>query len=269
MTRASEIFCLAKSLVGCDQLLLALLVFDLRPERVDRRSDAGLLLRDRLVVERLRGFDLGLRGFHARCSGNRLQIGVAGREHDQIARILQIELGHAFADHRGAVFLDRLPVEDALRRRSAHVEVGERPDDTRKGNPGNSDPLKPRACRLSFCATSCTSPLTFGSRSLSCCHFSPRASMVLYSEKRPARFWRNARSMAPLKVSGRTPGWAWPPARCQTLDSGPRFDLRSGIGPPAANSPNGEEANSARQATLPGQLTRSTKGAARTRVAIN
>src|ERR1039457_1927512 len=68
--------------------------------------------------------------------------------------------------------------------------------------------LRPSACRLDFCTTSCTSPLILGSRSLSFCHFSPRASMVLYSDKRPARFWRRARSIASLKVSCRTPGVA-------------------------------------------------------------
>ena len=46
---------------------------------------------------------------------------------------------------------------------------------------------RPNACRLSFSATSCTSALTFGSRALSCSHFSPRAWIVLYSDKSPAR----------------------------------------------------------------------------------
>ena len=99
-------FLLGEVIRGRDQLLLARLVFDLRPQRVDCRSDAGLLLRDRLVVKRLRRLDLRLGGFHAGCSGNRLQIGVAGREHDQIARVLQIVLGHAFADYGRPVFLD-------------------------------------------------------------------------------------------------------------------------------------------------------------------
>src|SRR6266852_6866046 len=72
--------------------------------------------------------------------------------------------------------------------------------------PGNIAELSPSASRLVFCTASCTVPLTFGRRSLSFCHFSPRASMVLYSDKRPARFWRKARSIASLKVSGRTPG---------------------------------------------------------------
>src|SRR5208282_2155367 len=76
------------------------------------------------------------------------------------------------------------------------------------GIPGSSLALNPSASVLSFCLVSCTSPLTFGSRSLSCCHFCPRDSMVLYSDKRPARFWRKARSMASLKVSRRTPGAA-------------------------------------------------------------
>src|ERR1700675_4438792 len=72
--------------------------------------------------------------------------------------------------------------------------------------PGNSAELSPSASRLCFCTASCTVPLTFGSRSLSFCHFSPRASMVLYSDKRPARFWRKALSIASLKVSESTPG---------------------------------------------------------------
>src|SRR5208337_2321127 len=74
------------------------------------------------------------------------------------------------------------------------------------GIPGSSLPLNPSASVLSFCLVSCTSPLTFGSRLLSCCHFCPRDSIVLYSDNRPARFWRKARSMASLKVSRRTPG---------------------------------------------------------------
>src|SRR5450759_3989508 len=73
---------------------------------------------------------------------------------------------------------------------------------------GNCALRSPSASRLCLCATSCTSALTFGSRSLSFCHFCPRASMVLYSDKRPARFWRKARSIASLKVSDRTPGVA-------------------------------------------------------------
>ena len=71
---------------GGDQLLLARLIFDLRAQRVDRGRDSGLLLRDRFVVERLGGVDLRLRGFDPRSAGNRLQVGVAGGEHDQIAR---------------------------------------------------------------------------------------------------------------------------------------------------------------------------------------
>ena len=113
-----------------DQLLLARLVFDLSAECVDGRRDSGLLLRNRLVVERLRRHDLRLRGFDAGCSSNRLQISVAGREHDQIARILQVVLGHAFAKHGRTVFLHRLPVE-VLRGGGAHVKVGERSDDRR------------------------------------------------------------------------------------------------------------------------------------------
>ena len=108
-------FLLGEIVGGRDQLLLARLVFDLRPERVDGRSDAGLLLRHRLLIERVRRLHLGLRGFHAGRPGHRLQIGVAGREHDQIARVLQIELGHAFADCGRTVFLDCLPVENSLR----------------------------------------------------------------------------------------------------------------------------------------------------------
>jgi len=112
-------------------LLPARLVFHLRPQRIDCRSHTGFLLRRRFVVERLRGFDLRLRGFHPRRFGDGLQVGVASREHNQIARVLQIELGYVFADLRRAVFLDRLPVENPLRGRDARVEVGERPDDTR------------------------------------------------------------------------------------------------------------------------------------------
>ena len=182
-------FLLGEIVGGRDQLLLARLVFDLRPQRVDRRSNARLLLRHRFLVERLRGLDLRLRGFHAGCPGNRLQIGVAGREHDQIARVLQIEMGHAFADHGRAVFLNRLPVEDSLRRRGAHIKIGEGPDRRAAHAPKRPETCRnPSASRLSFSATFLHIRVTFGSRSLSFCHFSPRASMVLYSDKRPARF---------------------------------------------------------------------------------
>src|SRR5450755_2794752 len=64
----------------------------------------------------------------------------------------------------------------------------------------------PRASRLVFCTSSVTEPLMFGSKSLSFCHFSPRASMVLYSDKSPARFCRKARSIASWKVNCKTPG---------------------------------------------------------------
>ena len=134
-------FLFGKIVRGGNQLLLARLVFDLGAQRVNRRSDAGLLLRHRLVVERMRRFDLRLRGFHAGGSGNGLQVSVAGREHDQIARVLQVELGHAFADRGRTVFLDCLPVEHALRCRGAHVKVGERPDNARQ----SPDPGKARS----------------------------------------------------------------------------------------------------------------------------
>src|ERR1700732_5235450 len=95
--------------------------------------------------------------------------------------------------------------------------------------PGNSAELSPSASRLCFCTASCTLPLTFGSRSLSFCHSAPRASMVLYSDKRPARFWRKALSIASLKVSDRTPGVG---LASRTLPNTGSWDVGTGAGAP-------------------------------------
>ena len=74
------------------------------------------------------------------------------------------------------------------------------------GPPPNAPDRNPRASRLCFCATSCTVPFTFGRSSLSCFHFSPRAAMVLYSDRSADRLFRNARSIASRKVRRRMPG---------------------------------------------------------------
>ncbi len=114
---------------------MARLVFNLRAERINGGSDPCLLLRNRLVVQSAGGFNLRLRGFHARRPGDRLQIGIARREHDQIPRVFEIKPGDAFADHRRTVFLYRLPVKKPLRRRGAHIKVVERTDDARRFSP--------------------------------------------------------------------------------------------------------------------------------------
>ena len=138
---------------GRDQLLLPRLVFNLRPERINRGSDPRLLLRNRLVVRAPSPFQPALARFPRAPPRDRLQIGIARREHDQIPRVFEIELGHAFADHRRTVFLDRLPVEDSLRRRGAHIKVGERTDNARRlAAREQRASFSPSASRLCFCA---------------------------------------------------------------------------------------------------------------------
>src|SRR6185437_5518281 len=113
-----------------DQLLLAGLQLDLGAKRVNGGRCAGLDLAIGLVIERLGGIDLGLRGIHARARGSNLQITVARGEDDEVARVLIGVLSGFDALLRGALGVDGAPIEDRLGETGARVEIGEWPDDT-------------------------------------------------------------------------------------------------------------------------------------------
>ena len=97
--------------------------FDFGAQTVDVWRGAGGDLIGRLIVERLRRFDLRLGGFDAGLIGDGLQIGVADGEHDEIARVFEGVSGGLYTLAGGAGGIDRFPVEQVFGRAGAGVEV--------------------------------------------------------------------------------------------------------------------------------------------------
>ena len=83
---------LGKVIARNDELLLAGLKFDLRAQGVDRRSQPGFQLVGGFLIKRLCALDLSFGGFNPGTGSDRLQIGVAHRQHHHLARILVAEL---------------------------------------------------------------------------------------------------------------------------------------------------------------------------------
>ena len=73
-----------------NELLLARFQFHFRTQAVDFWRRAGFHLVGGLIEKRLRGVHLRGEAFDARGIGDRLQIGVADGEDDQIARVLRV-----------------------------------------------------------------------------------------------------------------------------------------------------------------------------------
>ena len=78
---------------------------------------------------------------------------------------------------------------------------------------------------LVCCAVSVPRAITFGSKLLSCFHFSPRASRLLSSERRTRRFCFNPRSMASIKEMAIISELGLPEA---TLPVNPRCEIDGG-----------------------------------------
>ena len=76
-----------------------------------------------LIVQRLRRVDLGLRRFDAGLIRNRLQVGIADGQHDQIACVFIRILGRFQIFARRARSINRFPVKQRLGDGGACVEI--------------------------------------------------------------------------------------------------------------------------------------------------
>ena len=98
----------------------------------DRGNNAGFLLIGGSAIERLRGFDLGLRCFHPRSAGDGFQVGVPRHQDHQFAGILVGKLGSFQALCGGTLLLDVTPIEHGLIQKSANIKIVKRSYDARK-----------------------------------------------------------------------------------------------------------------------------------------
>ena len=83
-------------------------------------------------MNRLRGLELRSRGRRARARGHRLQVGIGGDEHDEIAGAAIRMAGGSEIEPFGFRLIDRAEIEHRLREKDSRVKHRERTDDSRK-----------------------------------------------------------------------------------------------------------------------------------------
>ena len=157
-----------------DQLLLPVLEFHPGAQRVDRRAQPRILLVGGLTVERLRVLQLRFCGFHPRRAAERLQIGIAGRQHHQVTGILVAELRRSFVFPGSALPVQGFEVQDRL----AKVDSGVGKS-VRANNSWKSGEPQATGHQIVLHRIDVHSSRTLGRSALSSFHFSPRAAMVL------------------------------------------------------------------------------------------
>ena len=131
MTRASDSFCLAKSLRR-DQLLLPRLEFDLRAQCINGGSQSGFLLVRRFVIKSLSIADLSHGRLNAGGAGYGQQVRVSHGKNYHFSRVFVAVLRGLQTLGGGAFLLNISEIEDGLTDCSARIEVVKGADYTRK-----------------------------------------------------------------------------------------------------------------------------------------
>ncbi len=129
MVRASASLSFSRAFCGHNQLLLQGLVIHPRPQLVQQRRRARLVIGNRLVE---RNFGRGHLRFHARdlgLIGQHQQIGIAHGQHHQFPRVLRRELRGGKVVARGQVVAQRVHIHQRPAQRSANIGIPKRPDE--------------------------------------------------------------------------------------------------------------------------------------------
>ncbi len=125
-------FVLLQRIPRHNQLLLQRLVIHLRPQLVQQRRGARLVVRGCLVQRDLRRRHLRFHAAYLCLVGNHQQVRISHRQHHHVARVVCRELRGAKVVPRRKVVSQRLHVHQRPAQRSPHIRVAEWPDNLRK-----------------------------------------------------------------------------------------------------------------------------------------